>query len=100
MEWTSGTFLWSMIGLVYWITILWMLVVVMGDIFRRGMSGWAKAGWIALIVLMPFVGILIYVVAMPDSRRNREAEEVAQAAHLHDRQKVSADAFEQLRSPR
>jgi hypothetical protein len=40
-----------------------MFIVVFGDILRRDMSGWAKAGRIVLILLLPVVGILAYLIA-------------------------------------
>jgi hypothetical protein len=58
VEWTIGTVLWWMVVLFYWFAFIWMFIVVFGDILRRDMSGWAKAGWIVLILLLPVVGRL------------------------------------------
>ncbi len=97
MDWPSGTFLWSMIGLVYWVTICWMVIMIVPAVIRRDMSGWVKAGWIALIVLMPFVGVLIYVVVMPDSRGDHEADHLdARPTPLYDKERLSAEAFERI----
>ena len=47
--------------LVLWI---WLAVTVVVDVFRsHDLSGWAKAGWVVLIVLLPLLGVLIYVIA-------------------------------------
>ena len=54
---------------------LWiaMAVTVVVDIFRsHDLSGWAKAGWIVLIVLLPLVGVLIYVIARGDNMKAHE----------------------------
>src|SRR5262245_42519745 len=51
--WIVGFFLW-----------IWCAVLVFTEIFRaRDMSGWSKALWVLLVVLMPLLGVLIYLVA-------------------------------------
>jgi hypothetical protein len=43
---------------------LWLLFVVIGDIFRRqDIGGWAKAAWILVLVVLPYLGTLIYLIA-------------------------------------
>ncbi|GGK42021.1 membrane protein [Pilimelia terevasa] len=118
MYWTFGNFLWATIAFFFWVTVIWMFIALFADIVRRDdLSGWAKAGWIALMVLLPLIGILIYlVVATPkepavgagdhagyaDADRGaatgrRPADEIAAAAELHDRGRISADEFAQLK---
>ena len=65
-EWTFGSVLWAMVVFFFWFMLIWMFIGVFADIFRRNdLSGWAKAGWIFLICVMPFLGILIYMIARP-----------------------------------
>ncbi|HEY3023777.1 MAG TPA: PLDc N-terminal domain-containing protein [Actinomycetota bacterium] len=65
-EWTLGTTLWTLLALFFWSMFLWMLITVFADIFRRrDLSGFGKAAWIFLIVILPFIGILIYMIARP-----------------------------------
>jgi hypothetical protein len=111
VEWTFGTVLWSTLVFFFWFAVIWMFVAVFASIFRRhDMSGWAKAAWIVLIVLLPFLGALIYVIAKPpgaDGRyawdpaghrsAERPADEIARAAELHDRGHISADEYEYLK---
>ena len=106
MNWTFGTLLWWMLGLFFWFTVIWMFITVFADIFRRNMSGWAKAGWIVLIVLLPFLGVLLYMivrpaVVVPDSRVAAEAtdatDEIVRAAQLHDQGKITDDEFVYLK---
>ena len=53
--------------LVLWI---WLAVTVVVDVFRsHDLSGWAKAGWVVLIVLLPLLGVLIYVIARGDKMK-------------------------------
>lgn len=56
--------------LILWI---WLAVTVVVDVFRsHDLSGWAKAGWIVLIVLLPLLGVLIYVIARGDKMKAHE----------------------------
>jgi hypothetical protein len=60
-----------------WVIFIWIAITVLIDVFRRhDMSGWAKAAWTVLVVLIPWVGVLIYLIVnhqgMAD-RRYREA---------------------------
>jgi hypothetical protein len=61
-----GDVLWTMVAFFFWIMAIWIFIAIFGDIFRRNdLSGMAKAGWILLIFILPFLGCLIYIVARP-----------------------------------
>jgi hypothetical protein len=65
-EFTLGDLLWSMLVFFFWFMAIWVFIAVFADIFARpDLSGWAKAGWILLIFVLPFLGALIYVIARP-----------------------------------
>jgi Short C-terminal domain/Phospholipase_D-nuclease N-terminal len=56
----------SMIVFFFWFMAIWIFIAVFADIFRRNdLSGLAKAGWIVVIFIIPFVGALIYIIARP-----------------------------------
>jgi hypothetical protein len=56
--------------LILWI---WLAVTVVIDVFRSNdLSGWAKAGWLVLIVLLPLLGVVIYVIARGDKMKAHE----------------------------
>jgi len=58
--------IWWMLIVFFWTMVLWMFIALFGDIFRRrDHSGWAKAGWLCLIVFLPFLGALIYIILRP-----------------------------------
>jgi hypothetical protein len=64
--WTFGTVLWSTLVFFFWFAAIWMFISVFADILRRhDLSGWGKAGWIFLIAILPFLGVLIYLIARP-----------------------------------
>ena len=56
-EWSFGNVLWAMIVFFFWFMFIWMFIAIFADIFRRNdISGGVKAGWIILIVILPFIG--------------------------------------------
>ena len=57
---------WWMIVTFLWVMYFWVFIALFGDILRRDdHSGWAKAGWMILLFVLPFVGALIYLIARP-----------------------------------
>jgi hypothetical protein len=79
-------FVWYMFIIYAFFMVVWMFVGIFADIFRReDLSGWGKAGWIFLLVIFPFIGILIYMIARPkdlEQDRRMLAEAQAQQARL------------------
>ncbi|MEU2423577.1 SHOCT domain-containing protein [Streptomyces sp. NPDC007851] len=64
---------WTMLWLFLWIMWLVLLFRVVVDIFRDdSMGGWAKAGWLALCIVVPFLGVLVYVIARGKGMGQRE----------------------------
>ena len=65
-DFTLGNLLVAMIAFFFLFLAVWMFIAVFADIFtRRDISGWAKAGWVLLIFILPLIGILIYLIARP-----------------------------------
>jgi len=72
---TFGDVMWSMFVFFAWILFFWMLFVVFGDLFsRHDISGWAKAGWTIFVIILPFLGIFIYLIAEGKSMGERAAQ--------------------------
>lgn len=68
--------LWSMIIFFAWVIYIWIAITVLGDVFRRhDTSGWGKAAWTVFIILLPFLGILTYLVTQHDGMRERTAQQ-------------------------
>jgi hypothetical protein len=76
---TFGDVMWSMFVFFAWILFFWMLFIVFGDLFSRSdLSGWAKAGWTVFVIILPFIGILIYLISQGKAMGER-AQQRAQA---------------------
>ncbi|MFJ8662101.1 SHOCT domain-containing protein [Streptomyces sp. NPDC093795] len=67
---------WTMFWFFLWILWFVLLFRIVSDIFRDDMSGWAKAGWLTFVVLLPFLGVLVYVIVRGKDMGRRE---IAQA---------------------
>ena len=73
--------LWDILIVFCWFLYIWLAIVSFTDLFRRrDISGWAKAAWIFLIVIIPWFGVLIYLIANHDGMAERN-EKQAQAVH-------------------
>jgi hypothetical protein len=74
--------LWTTLVVFAWVIFIWIAITVLIDVFRRhDTSGWVKAGWVILIVILPWIGVLIYLIVNHDGmneRRMRDAQ-VAQS---------------------
>lgn len=71
---------WTMFWLFLWILWIFLVIRVIMDVFRsEDMGGWAKAGWVALVVILPLFGVLMYLIARGSSMQARDVK-VARAA--------------------
>ena len=67
--------LWTMVIFFIWILWFWLLFTVFADIFRRhDLSGWGKAGWLVLTILLPFLGVFIYLITQNVGMTERNLE--------------------------
>ncbi len=83
---TFGDVMWSMLVFFAWIMFFWLLFIVFGDLFsRHDVGGWAKAGWTIFVIVLPFRGIFIYLIANGKSMGERAAQRAqAQQAQMDD----------------
>jgi hypothetical protein len=77
---------WSMIIFFVWVTWIWMMILILSDVFRRrDLSGWGKAGWTFFLIILPFLGALIYLIAQSDGMAERRAQDAqGQRAQMDD----------------
>ncbi|KOU30624.1 membrane protein [Streptomyces sp. WM6372] len=113
---------WTMMLIFIWVLWFMLLFRIIGDIFRDDdLSGWAKTGWMIFVIIVPFLGVFVYVIArgrgmgereLRRAQRNEEefrsyvqsaagasqSEELARLAELRDRGDISAAEFEQAKA--
>jgi hypothetical protein len=71
---------WTMLIFFAWVIWFSLLFRIFGDLFRRDdLSGWGKTGWIIALILLPFLGVFIYLISHGDDMARRDAQR-AQAA--------------------
>jgi hypothetical protein len=69
---------WTIIIFFCWVAWIWILVVLLTDIFRRrDMGGFVKALWVIVLIVLPFLGTLIYLIAYHDGMAERSAQAAA-----------------------
>ena len=84
--------LWSMIIFFAWVAWIWTLILIFGDLFRRhDSSGWVKAGWTIFLILIPFLGVLVYLIVNARGMAERSASQAA-ASQAHFDQYVQSVA--------
>lgn len=114
---------WTMLWFFCFFIYIWLLVIVFTDIFRsHDMGGWAKAGWVIFVIVLPFLGILVYLIArggkmaehrMADARQadqdfrsyvkdatkgGNTADELSKLAELRDKGVLTDAEFEAQKS--
>lgn len=116
---------WTMLWFFLFVAWIYLLIVVVTDIFRSDdLSGWGKALWVLFVVIVPWLGILVYLIARGDKmsaraasdyqRRDEEmrtyvreaagtsgqstAEELTKLAALRDSGTITAAEFEQQKA--
>jgi hypothetical protein len=114
--------LWSMIIFFFFVIWIWIVITVLTDVFRRhDIGGWAKAAWVIFVVILPWLGVLIYLIAQHDGMQERSvkqaqaqrrefddyvretagggsAAEVAKAKELLDSGAITQQEFETLKA--
>jgi general stress protein CsbA len=78
--------LWTMIIFFAWVAWIWILIVILIDVFRRrDESGWVKALWVIFLIVLPFIGVLVYLIANHDGMAERSAQQAkTQQAQMDD----------------
>ena len=84
-DWQVGEVFLSFLWFFMFFVFIWLLITVFADIFRdHTMSGWAKAAWVIFVIIFPFLGILVYLIARGGSMHERAAQSQAQAQQQFD----------------
>jgi phospholipase D-like protein/putative oligomerization/nucleic acid binding protein len=80
---TSYPFLnifWDILIFFAWVIFIWIAITVLIDVFRRhDISGWGKAAWVVFVVLLPWIGVLAYLIFNHTGMNERRAKETREA---------------------
>ena len=77
--------LWSMVIFFLFVIWIWILITVFADIFRRrDIGGGMKAVWIIFVILLPYLGVFIYLIAEGHHMAERNAEQMSAARAQQD----------------
>ena len=111
---------WTILELFLWVIWFWILITVIIDIFRSSdLSGGAKALWFLFVLLIPLIGVVVYLIARGDKMHERAerqaqqqdealrkylqdevaapsspADQLTKLADLHDRGKITDQEYE------
>jgi hypothetical protein len=86
----DGQVFWSFLVFFFWIIWIWLLIVVFSDLFRSpDLSGWGKAAWTVGILLLPYLGVFLYLIFRGGKMHERavasaEAQEKAFRQYVRD----------------
>ena len=69
------TMLWFFLFFIW----IWLLISIFGDTFRSDKSGWAKAGWTIFVIILPLLGVLVYIISNGDQMAERSVKQVVDA---------------------
>jgi hypothetical protein len=89
-EFGTGQVFWSMLWFFLFFIWIWLLMGLFADIFRSpDLSGWGKALWSIFIIVLPFLGILVYLIARGSDMQDRALRQAADheaefRAHVRD----------------
>jgi hypothetical protein len=98
-DWSFGQVMWAMFVFFAWVLFFWMLFSVFGDLFRRhDIGGWGKAGWTIFVIVLPFLGILVYFIAEGRGMGERSTKQVQemQARQAQYASAAVSDSAEQI----
>ena len=77
-EFGTGQVFWSMLWFFLFFIWIWLLISLFGDIFRsKDLSGGAKALWTIFIIILPFLGVLVYLIVRGNSMQERALQDAA-----------------------
>jgi Short C-terminal domain/Phospholipase_D-nuclease N-terminal len=123
-EFGSGQVFLSMLWFFLFFIWIWLLIVIFGDIFRSDdLSGWGKALWSLFIIVVPYLGVFVYLIARGHKMQEHQvraaqaqeaavrdyvqnvagsgvsaADEIARLADLRDRGVISDAEFQQAKA--
>jgi hypothetical protein len=78
-NWGTGEVFWDMLWFFLFIIWIWILIAVFVDIFRsHDLGGGAKTLWVIFVIVMPYLGVFVYLIARGGKMHERAARDAAQ----------------------
>ncbi len=72
-----GGIFWSMLIFFFWVIWIWLLFMIFADVFRRSdIGGGAKTLWCIFVIILPYLGVFIYMIANHDGMTQRRLDEM------------------------
>lgn len=72
--------LWDILIFFAWVIFIWIAITVLIDVFRRrDISGWVKAAWVVFVVILPWIGVLTYLIVNHNGMAERRTNEARAA---------------------
>jgi hypothetical protein len=79
-EWTFTDFVLGVLYVFAWVILFWLVITVFIDVIRRqDMKGWVKALWVIFVVVAPWLGVLVYLIAHQAGMAERSNQQAVQA---------------------
>lgn len=112
VTWGTGQVLFDMFWFFLFVIQIWLLITVVVDLFRRhDLSGWVKALWVLALLILPFLGILLYLILYgremplrgpmdrhaPPRDTASKVENLHRLADLRDRGVITDEEFEEIK---
>ena len=70
---------WTIVEIFLWVIWFWILITVFIDIFRsHDLSGWGKALWFLFVLIIPLIGVLVYLIVRGGSMHERMVQQAQQ----------------------
>ena len=76
---TFTNFLVDVFSVFMFVVWFWLLITIFGDLFRRNMAGLGKTLWVIVLLVLPYLGVFIYVISQGRGMAQRQNERVQQA---------------------
>ena len=79
-DWTFADFILGVLYVFAWVVLFWFVITVFIDIFRRhDINGWVKGLWVIFVVVVPWLGVLVYLISQHAGMAERSTRAAVQA---------------------
>jgi hypothetical protein len=100
--WQVGQMFWSFLWFTRFFMWIWLVISIFADILpSRDLGGWSKALWTIFVIFVPFLGVLVYLIArghkmQEDAVQRAQAQDAATRAYVQEVTSSSASSAEEI----